>query len=75
VVLLVCDKDATDKEMKMITYEKFLGGERVNLDGKVVGVIQTVPGGFAYIPKGSKITGETFTTVAGVKRSLEGRDE
>ncbi len=58
--------------MSTITYEKFLGGTRVLLDGKRAGVIQSVEGGFAYLPGGrKKHQGETFATEAEVKRSLE----
>jgi hypothetical protein len=55
----------------MITYETFLGGIRVKLDGKTVGAIKTVTDGFQYQPKGSKLVGEVFPTVEAVKRSLE----
>ena len=55
----------------MITYEA--GSERiaVKLDGKHVGDIETVTGGYAYCTKDGKHWGETFPTTAEVKRSLE----
>lgn len=44
----------------------------VLLDGKVVGhILRKSTGGFVYAPKGSTLRGETFATVAEVKRSLE----
>jgi hypothetical protein len=54
-----------------ITYEPFLGGIRVKLDGRRVGVIQTTKGGYQYMPNGGKIGGEIFATVNAVKASLE----
>jgi len=59
-------------DIEMITYQPFLGGVRVMLDGKRIGVIQNArAGGYFYQPVGSKAVGETFPTVAAVKRSLE----
>lgn len=56
----------------MLTYEEYLGGTRVLLDGKRADVIVAVAGGFAYQPQGrAKLQGETFATVSEVKRSLE----
>lgn len=46
----------------------------VRLDGKVVGTIQQVEGGFQYVPKGKKDGGEVFGSVAAVKRLLEAED-
>lgn len=57
--------------MTVIKYEKFLGGERVYLDGKFVGVIQSCKDGFFYQPKAGRDAGEVFETVNRVKRSLE----
>ena len=42
----------------------------VILDGKVIGIIKEVIGGFCYFPKGSKTGGEIFTTIAACKSSL-----
>lgn len=44
---------------------------KVLLDGKIVGQIKTVFGGFSYFPKGSKTGGELFKTINLVKQSLE----
>lgn len=62
----------------MIDYQ-FIDGPRgswkvrVKLDGKAVGAIKLVEGGFAYFPNGSKrgLTAEVFKTVRDVQRSLE----
>jgi hypothetical protein len=43
----------------------------VRLDGKIVGEIISLAGGYAYKPKGRK-PGETFATLAECKRSVEG---
>lgn len=52
------------------------GKQRINvyLEGRLVGDIQTSrePRGFRYSPKGSKAKGEVFSTIAEVKRSVEG---
>lgn len=55
----------------MISYVPYLGGIRVLLEKKIVGIITTVSGGFQYQPKGSKNLGDVFPTVEAVKRSLE----
>lgn len=64
----------------MITYEnqngKIVNKTRhwnidVRLDGRLIGEIISAATGFYYKPKGSK-PGDTFPTVAAVKRSLEG---
>jgi len=44
---------------------------RVYSGGLRVGTIRAVEGGFRYFPKGSKVGGEVFTTIAAVKQSLE----
>ena len=43
---------------------------KVALDGKVVGEIRKVEGGFQHFPEGQKIGGEVFETVALVQKSL-----
>lgn len=45
---------------------------RVFLERKMVGSIQVADGGFAYLPRGSRTSGETFPTVEAVKHSIEG---
>lgn len=59
----------------MITYLATSGNEiLVKLDGKVVGLIRSTKEGFHYqVGTGlkPKYRGETFKTVAEVKRSLE----
>jgi len=66
----------------MITYENQNGkkdsrgnrqwGIDVRLEGKIVGVIESVAQGFRYVPKGrKKLAGEVYPTLAAVKRSLE----
>ena len=45
--------------------------EKVKLEGKVVGAIYSAPDGFYYRPTGGPC-GETFTTKAAVRASLEG---
>lgn len=62
----------------MITYEEYSTtrgkwGIRVKLNGKRMGSIKLVEGGFRYFPKGSKkgFAGELFKTVREVQRSLE----
>ncbi len=52
----------------MLTYEEIIA---VRLDGKIVGSIKQVRGGYQYFPKGSMTGGETFTSVQAVKLSLE----
>lgn len=51
----------------MITYEYT---ETVKLDGKIIGHIKQKDNGFAYFPKGSKNSGEVFSSVDKVKLSL-----
>jgi hypothetical protein len=55
----------------MITYYPMADFITVKIEGKVAGGIYQVPGGFAYKTK-SNHWGETFPTIAAVKRSLEG---
>ncbi len=48
----------------------------VKLDGRVAGSIKRDADGFYYYePRGSKIKGETFSTIEAMKRSIEGRDQ
>jgi len=58
----------------MITYEqiqKKTGTHSiVKLDGKTVGQIKPVPGGYAYFPKGSKRHGNILPTLREVKNTL-----
>lgn len=42
----------------------------VLLDGKRVGEIRSVEGGFQYFPKGQKKGGEVFQTLIDCKKSL-----
>jgi RimJ/RimL family protein N-acetyltransferase len=66
----------------MIEYD-FIDGPRgswkisVKLDGKIVGAIKLVEGGFAYFPKGSRkgFATEVFKSVREVQRSLETVEE
>lgn len=44
---------------------------KVELDGKVVGNIKKVAGGWQYFPKGKKIGGEILPTLLSVQKSLE----
>jgi len=60
----------------MISYQDVPGAAalqvKVRLDKKIVGCIYKAPaGGFYYRPAGGSVTGETFETIAEVKRSLE----
>lgn len=53
----------------MITYAEEY---RVFLDVKHIGTIKRTPSGWAYYPKGGgHYRGESFSTVAAVKRSIE----
>lgn len=45
---------------------------RVKLDGRFVGVIRLVEGGFTYVPKGQRKGGEVFKTVREVQQDIEG---
>lgn len=63
----------------MIEYDTIEGRRgtwriNVKLDGKVVGAIRLVEGGFRYFPKGSKrgVAGELFKTVREVQADIEG---
>jgi len=56
----------------MIRYGIFDGNEMtVHLDGKKIGDIIKVEGGFQYFPNKMKEGGEIFPTIKGVKLSLE----
>ena len=69
--------DATDRRITMLSYETYLGGTRVLLEGKRVGVIVRVPSlnsdaGFQYQPTANrKFSGEVFSNLGDCKRSLE----
>lgn len=54
----------------MITYKEIKHVE-VRLDGKLVGIIKTVIGGYQYFPKGSKVGGTIHKTIDQVKYVLE----
>lgn len=43
----------------------------VLLDGKQVGTIHQVRGGYQYVPKGGGLRGDVLPTLGDVKRSLE----
>lgn len=61
----------------MITYEHNVGKNNdiaVKLDGKLSGKIVFSDGGFRYHPKGSKLVGDEFRSLAAVKASIEGRE-
>ena len=47
----------------------------VKLEGKLIGHIERVDGGFQYFPKGHKTGGKVFDTIAKVKHSLEYDDD
>lgn len=55
----------------MITYKDTQDGTDVLIDGRKVGTIECVTGGYAYCTKDGKHWGDTFPTSAEVKRSLE----
>ena len=57
----------------MITYKWKVVGfkELVFLDGKLVGAIKKVEGGWQYFPKGDKIGGEIFKKISECEDSLE----
>lgn len=44
---------------------------KVKLEGKIVGAIKQVKGGFQYFPKGSKNGGEVFPLLRDCVRSLQ----
>lgn len=69
----------------MITYENQNGAKNargvrqwninVRLDGKLVGQILSVAGGYRYKPNGTRtIGGLIYPTLAEVKASIEGRE-
>ena len=56
----------------MITYETFLGGTRVMLEGKRIGVIQAAGDGWQYLPSGEKkYAGPIYPTIERVKQDIE----
>ena len=55
----------------MISYICGNTGVSVRIDGKVVGEIRRVEGGFQYFPKGHSNGGEILPTVKAVKLTLE----
>lgn len=56
-----------------ITYKDVSGAEvAVFLEGRRVGTIRPLLAGFRYFPLGSRTGGDKYTTLAEVKRSLEG---
>lgn len=56
----------------MITLsQKGHGTLQVKLDGKIVGSIRSVAGGFQYVPKGQTEGGKVFGSVVLCKQSLE----
>jgi hypothetical protein len=57
--------------MSNITYQSFTNHTSVYLDGKFVGRIHEVTGGFQYIPTGIKNGGEIYKSIRQVKQSLE----
>lgn len=59
----------------MLTYEKQPVHVKVKLDGKYIGDIKEVANGFQYFPKGKKVGGEVFHTLALCKESLECPDD
>jgi hypothetical protein len=42
----------------------------VRIDGKILGDIKPVEGGWQYVPRGSKVGGDIFATISQVQRSL-----
>lgn len=61
----------------MITYQenRKTGAEIVKLDGKIVGEIRKATEGFQYFPKGQKVGGAIWPSLAGCKRDIEGDGE
>lgn len=57
----------------MITYEHKvkLSSVVVKLDGRIVGRIRKVEGGWSYFPKWQSEGGEVFTTLRECQKSLE----
>lgn len=43
---------------------------QVRLDGRIIGEIRKVEGGYQYVPKGQKTGGDILPTVNAVQRSL-----
>ena len=57
--------------MSIVTYSPTTkSGVRVYLDGKFVGEIKQVGGGWAYFPTGHML-GDVFTSISAVKKSIE----
>jgi len=50
---------------------EYLEHIQVRQDGKIIGEIRKVSGGFQYFPKGHKEGGDIFSTLLAVKKSLE----
>jgi hypothetical protein len=62
----------SDMSENRISYRESPGRSiAVVVSGRVVGHIYETKGGHVYAPKGSTLRGNTFPTVADVKRSLE----
>lgn len=55
----------------MISYVCGNSGVSVRIDGKVVGEIRKVEGGYQYFPKGHSKGGEILPSMLAVKRTLE----
>lgn len=56
-----------------VSYKACAGYFRVMLEGRRVGQIVPVEGGWHYVPNGDRLAGETFPTFALCCASLEGR--
>lgn len=54
----------------MCTFE-YITTVTVKMDGKAIGVIKEVEGGYQYFPKGSKTGGDILASVAAVRATLE----
>lgn len=61
----------------MIAYQqnRKTGAEVVKLDGRVIGEIRPVSGGYQYFPKGQKTGGTVWPSITGCKRDIEGDGE
>jgi hypothetical protein len=53
---------------------KRLWGRDVFLDGRRVGVINSLATGWQYVPEGQRKGGDVFTSLPALIRSLEGED-
>lgn len=56
--------------MQALSYEEYLGGVRVKMGRDLLGTISTVKGGYQYQPRGSRLVGDVFPTLAECKASL-----